>query len=84
MARVINFCFSCRFGWTAEEAGKITACPQCHGGNTAFTKRLREAEPKVSRQAFEDLVVAVMKDPELKKINSEYLPLYWKLKGVLK
>ncbi|MCX6767635.1 MAG: hypothetical protein NTY90_02820 [Candidatus Micrarchaeota archaeon] len=80
MPRVINLCFSCRFGWLGEETGKALPCPKCHGANTSFTKELKTAEPRLGRQAFEELVAAALKDPELKKLNAAYLPLFWKLK----
>ncbi len=77
---VINFCFSCRFGWVGKDIGKTTTCPNCRGANTAVTKELKTAEPRVRREVFEDIVTGALKDPELRKINAAYLPLYWKLK----
>ncbi len=82
MALSINYCFSCRFGWVSQDIGKSTACPNCHGLKTASTARLKDAERHVPRDVFEQLVASALRDPELRKANSEYMPLFWRLKKI--
>lgn len=82
MGLAVNYCFSCRFGWVNQDIGKTTACPNCHGTKTAVTKQLKDAEPRVPKDVFEQLVAAALRDPELRKANAEYLPLFWRLKKI--
>ena len=82
MGSAVNICFSCRSGWVAPETEKPMACPNCHGTKTAVTKQLKDAELRVPKDVFEHLVVVALKDPELRKVNAEYLPLFWRLKKI--